>query len=556
MRALLGWLPVLEARSELDYLLVPIILISAGGCGGISALVYWYAPISFLGLLVSGKQGPLFSFLPDQMQLMQRKAFKVQGRSNLVICALPANQGYSLETLKSKKSYANASRKRAEQILARIDRIPVWALPTSFLVVIGLGYFFTFYDISNIGFAMPAIAKQFMLTGSEALFVALAVGLVGYIFGSYIMGTFSDRYGRYNLMLLTMVLTAIGSFGDAAATGIITLSIWRFVTGMGVGADLNLVSTYIGELAPPAKRGRISVLTFLIGIIGQAVTPFIALALVPNFTMGWRFMFIIGGVIALVAISLRSKLPESPRWLVLQNRLDPADTIVTKMETLAKKMGSRLPKPQPRSISSEGGKFPTSYLFQKRYAPRLLVFVSMWFFWYIGNYGFLGDAATLLSAHGITLSNSLLFLAVGAIGYPIGAIIMLLIADRFERKRVILSATAVWLAGMIMIGSLAGGAMIIAGSFLAALSLGMYLQVAYTFTAESYPTRARASGFALSDGLGHIGGALGVLVLPLVVASLGFATGFIFIGITGLIAGLIALAGPSASRLSLEQVAR
>ena len=78
-----------------------------------------------------------------------------------------------------------------------------------------MGYFFTFYDIADIGFAMPAIATQFNLTGNESLFVALSVGLIGYIVGSYLVGTLSDRSGRYKAMLATMIITAIGSFGDA-----------------------------------------------------------------------------------------------------------------------------------------------------------------------------------------------------------------------------------------------------------------------------------------------------------------------------------------------------
>lgn len=93
-------------------------------------------------------------------------------------------------------------------------------------------------------------------------------------------------------------------------------------------------------------------------------------------------------------------------------------------------------------------------------------------------------------------------------------------------------------------------------AFLASLSLGLHLQVAYTFTAESYPTRARASGFALSDGVGHLGGAAGALALPALVGSLGFGAGFALIGATGLAAGLIALAGPKSSRLTLEQISR
>jgi MFS family permease len=182
--------------------------------------------------------------------------------------------------------------------------------------------------------------------------------------------------------------------------------------------------------------------------------------------------------------------------------------------------------------------------------------MAMWFFWYIGNYGFLGDAATLFSAHGQPIGNSILYLGIGAAGYPVGALTMAVLADRVERRLLILASTLVWLAGMILVGTLAGEAVLIVGSFLASLALGLYLQVAYTYTAESFPTRARASGFALSDGLGHGGGALGALVLPTVASSVSFFAGFAGIGVTGVIAGLIALLGPRASRLPLEQVSR
>jgi MFS family permease len=323
---------------------------------------------------------------------------------------------------------------RASEILARKDRIPIWAFPPSFIAIIGVGYFFTFFDITDIGYAKPAVQSQFGLTGSESLFVALAVGLVGYIAGSYLIGTVADRYGRLRTKLATLVITAVGSFGDAAATGILTLSLWRFVTGMGVGADLNLVSTYVSEISPPNRRGRISVLTFVIGIIGQAVTPFVALALVPNFTYGWRLLSVLGGVIATVA--------------------------------------------------------------------------------------------------------------------------MIALADTVERKYLIFGSTVVWLAGMILVGSLGGNSAVAAGTFLGSLSLGMYLPVAYTFTAESYPTRARTSGFALSDGIGHIGGALGALALPVLVSVASFQLGFAAIGLTGLAAGLLALAGPSVKSRRLESLPR
>ena len=232
-------------------------------------------------------------------------------------------------------------------------------------------------------------------------------------------------------------------------------------------------------------------------------------------------------------------------------KYDEADKIVSRMEEFVKRKGIKLKK----SIValSKNVKQKVS-LNANAYRSRIALFVAIWFFWYIGNYGFLGDAATLLSMHSITIANSILFLAVGAVGYPIGALIMLVLADKFERKWLILTCTIIWLIGMTLIGSLLSGAVIMIGSFLASLSLGLFLQVAYTFTAESYPTRFRASGFALSDGIGHLGGAVGALALPILVTQLGFTFGFLAIGITGLISGILALAGPSASRLPLEQI--
>ena len=427
----------------------------------------------------------------------------------------------------------------------------MWALPWHYLAIIGTGYFFTFYDITDIGFAIPQVQTQFHLSGNESTFVALSIGLIGYAVGSLVIGTLADRFGRFRLLIVTIVLTAIGSFGDAAAGGLTALIIFRFVTGIGVGADLNLVSTYIGELAPARLRGRISVTTFLVGIIGQAVTPLIALALIPGLHDGWRWLFIIGGVIAVIALLARFELPESPRWLALHGRLDEADALVSEMERRATERGGQLPEPDPAEVDTRSG-FPYSDLLRPPYLGRVIVFLAMWFFWYIGNYGFLGDAADLFKAQGLSAGTA--YLAIGAVGYPVGAAIMIFGIDRYERKRLLLASSAVWLVGMLLVGSAGSEAVVIAGAFLASTALGMFLQVGYTYTAESFPTRARASGFALCDGLGHGGGAIGGLLLPSIVSSLSFAAGFTIIGITGLIAGLIALAGPATRGISLERI--
>lgn len=445
-------------------------------------------------------------------------------------------------------------------LLDRLDSLPGWALPKFNFVVLGIAYLFVFYDISDIGFGMPAISAQYHLSDNAVKFVAVAIGLIGYIFGSIAIGALSDRRGRRSAFVMSLVISGIGSLGCALATGLVTLSIWRFVTGVGVGAALNMASTYVGELAPPSQRGRLSVTTFLVGIIGQAVTPFVALGLVPHFFIGWRLLFAIGAVIGILGVLFALMLPESPRWLIEHKHNQEAQQLILAMESRfspdalarARERHAAAPAAAPQRETAPAASW--GELLHGRYATPVFAMTAMWFLWYIGNYGFLGDAATLFSAHGLGIGSSILYLAVGAVGYPVGAVLMILTSDRVERKYLIFAATVVWLVGMLLVATLADSAVVTVGSFLASLALGCYLQVAYTFTAENFPTRLRARGFSIADGGGHLGGAVGALLLPTVVTATSFFTGFALIGVTGLLAGVIALAGPKASGKKLEEV--
>jgi len=445
----------------------------------------------------------------------------------------------------------SSAENRVRLVIARMQRFKKWPLPASFLAIIGVGYFFTFFDISDIGFAMPAIGPQFNLTGSESLFLALSIGLIGYVFGSYIIGFLADRFGRYPMLLVTMILMAAGSFGDAGSLNLVMLVVFRFITGLGLGADLNLMPAYIGEFSPAKRRGHMGEITFLLGILGQAVTPFVALALVtPSDAAGWRWLFFIGGLIAVIAVILRAELPRSPRWLATHGRIDDAEAIVEKLEKDITSKGEKLSEVTVSDVANveiATKRLPFAYLWKPPYRKRMVIFGLFWGLWYIGNYAFLGDATTLLSNTGITVSSSILFIAIGAIGYPIGAIVAYTIADKFERKYIVLLGTVLWLVGMILFGTKYNSAVLMIGSFLASYALAFVLGIAYMYTSESYPTNGRTSGFAMGDGLGHIGGAIGALLLPILVTEWSFFNGFLFIGITTIVAGLILFFGGDAA---------
>ena len=95
-------------------------------------------------------------------------------------------------------------------IVGRLDRLPHWPYGRALLWIVGAGYFFGFFDVVNIGFALPVISKQFHVTAAVAA-TAISIGLVGYIIGSYLNSTVSDLYGRKLGLTLSVSLFTIGS---------------------------------------------------------------------------------------------------------------------------------------------------------------------------------------------------------------------------------------------------------------------------------------------------------------------------------------------------------
>src|SRR5689334_10735356 len=101
--------------------------------------------------------------------------------------------------------------RQAAAILARQDRIPVWALPRLFIGIIGLGFFFTFFDIGDITVSFLQTCTQIVpgclpQTASQYVGLPVVVNLVGYGVGALVFSPLADRYGRRDLMVFTMVI--------------------------------------------------------------------------------------------------------------------------------------------------------------------------------------------------------------------------------------------------------------------------------------------------------------------------------------------------------------
>jgi putative MFS transporter len=444
------------------------------------------------------------------------------------------------------------ARQRRFGPLARLDRIPVWPYERKLLWVVGAGYFFAFFDIVTISFAAPVIASQFHVS-KGAVAASVTSSLIGYIIGAFADSFIADKWGRRLSLGISVAVFSIGTVLAALSTNVTELIIFRFISGLGIGAEIAAVTTYMSELSPARLRGRYTSWATTAAYAGFAVVPFIARGLVPTFASGWRVLFGIGALGGFTILFMRRSLPHSPRWLVSQGRTEEATEVVAEAEETAREhVDGDLPQPEhvPEEAPAEG--LPIRALLRRPMAGRVALFVAIWFVYYIGNYGWLTLAPTLFTDKGYSLADSITYLLVSGIGFLVGAFATTRFSDRFERKYAIMASAAAWGGSLLVIGYAVSPTIIIVFGFIASLTIGLLVPMLYTYTAEHFPTSARATGVAMSDGLGHIGGALCPLIILGANSAWGFSAAFLVMAITGFVAGALLLFGIRATGRSLE----
>lgn len=418
-------------------------------------------------------------------------------------------------------------------ILGRLDALRVWPYPRRVLMVIGAAWFFAFFDIVNIGYALPAISTQFGVSSTVAA-LAVSIGLVGYIIGSLSDGLAADRFGRRVALVISVAAFSAGTIIAALAPDLSVLLVGRFIAGMGIGAEIAAATAYVSEIAPASLRGRAGSIAAAFGYAGFAVVPFVALAIVPRFEAGWRVLFLIGAAGALVVLPFRHHLPRSPRWLVSKGRLDEAAAAVAVCEAHVAAAGRTEQAPQsPLPVHPPRG--------TPGFARYALLFLGVWFAYYIGNYAWLTLAPTLLTQEGFSLSDSIGFLSVTGVGFVAGALIAVLLGERIERKVTITGTLVLWAVALLIIGIAPVAGVIMALGFVASVTIGLAVPLMYVYTAEHFTSARRARGVSIADGIGHVGGAIApYVVLP--VAGISFGLGLGVMALTGLIsAGLVLL---------------
>jgi len=408
----------------------------------------------------------------------------------------------------------------------RLDRLPIAAFHYRIFGLIAAGMFFDGYDLYIAGPVLgAAVQSKFSTLAQNGWFLSLT--FVGMTVGSLLAGFLGDRYGRRFTYQFNLMIFGLASLGAAAAPTIDVLNGLRFIMGVGLGAEIVVGYGTMTEFIPPAVRGKWMAFMAFVVVSGLPVTAVLGWLVVPSF--GWRPLFIVAGIGALIVWYLRKALPESPRWLEANGRAADADAL---MQTIEREVaaGAQLPEPVAAPPLPSLG---LADLLTPQLLPSMVVGSVVLIAINALIFGFVNWLPTFFVQQGLGVTKSLGYTLVIVSGSLVGCAIGALAADYVGRRKLIIGAS-IW---SIVFGGLypyaAAPGVVLAIGFLLIVGIYVLTSILYgVYTSELFPTevRLRANGICNMFGRGA------TIVTPLIVVAL-----FKGYGVGGVLAFMIAL---------------
>src|SRR6185295_6100310 len=351
------------------------------------------------------------------------------------------------------------------------------------------------------------------------------------------------------------------SLAAAFSPNVETFLVLRFLAGIGLGAELVLVDTYLAEFVPARVRGRMTACAYTIGFIGVPLAALLGGKLVARHQMlgidGWRWLLVFGGLGAVFVLAVRMLLPESPRWLESRGRAAEAREVVA---SVVAKAAPDTPVPEIRASPADSSDDAPSVAEVLRiafrdYRPRSVMLVIFQVLQTIAYYGFGTLAPLVLVNKGFEVTESLGYAALTFAGYPIGSLVSIPLVERFERKFLIIaSALGIALCGIVFAAADNVVLIVVAGFLLTAVS-NVFSNAFHIYQAEIFPTAIRTTASGIAYSLSRATST--VLPFMAVPALAAFGPVAVFSGSAVLIVLLcidVGLLGPRSTGRQLEQV--
>ncbi|MGP6157308.1 MAG: MFS transporter [Vulcanimicrobiaceae bacterium] len=464
---------------------------------------------------------------------------------------------------------AAASTLPAPTIAARLDRLPPSKTLLRLVLLVAAGGFFEFYDLFMTAYIGVGLIQAGIFTATTASFFDVhglasfvGAGFAGMFIGTLVFSRISDVYGRRTAFILALTWYSIATLVMAFVSSAGAIVFWRFLAGIGVGVQLITVDTYVTEITPKEARGRYIAVSQMVTFCAVPVVAAASLLLIPRSFFGlagWRYVAIIGGVGgALLAPVLRSKLPESPRWLESQGRAAEAEATVRKLEDGARREagGAELPPPQtlPDERTSKHGAWRE--IWSPEYRGRTIMLTAFNLFQTVGFYGFAAWVPTLLLSEGVTVTKLLTYVFIIAILNPLGPLIAIRFADAVQRRwQIVGLALLIAVCGLLWAQQRSAAGIIVLGAIIT-LANNWFSSEFHAYQAELYPTRIRAEAVGFVYSWSRFSSIFIGFLIAYVLKANGATGVFVVIAIAmAIVAAVIGFAGPNTNKVRLEALA-
>lgn len=429
-----------------------------------------------------------------------------------------------------------------EAISARIERLPVGGWYRRIMLIVGTAGFFDAFDAISIAFVLPVLIGLWHISPGE-IGALISIGYVGQLLGAVGFSRLAESYGRQRVLCWTIVVIGLLSIACALAWNYQSLFWFRFVQGLGLGAEVPIAATYMNELTRHDMRGRMVALFQSIFAFGVMATALVSIWVVPH--LGWNWMFIIGAIPAILAIWLRRLVPESPRWLASHGRLDEADTTLQRIEDKASAGGVALPPlPMniPKIVKQQAGWLE---LFGSAYLGRTLTAWAMAFTTSIVGYGLLAWLPTIYrTVYHLPLDQNLRYSFISYFVGLFGSLFGALLIDRFGRRPSYITAFVGAALPLLSVWWISRDGQVPIEAMVALASVSLFfisilLAGIYVYMPEIYPTRMRALGSGTASAWLRIASIVGPAIVGFILGSAGLGSVFLFFAVAGLAGALI-----------------
>jgi MFS transporter, AAHS family, 4-hydroxybenzoate transporter len=397
------------------------------------------------------------------------------------------------------------------------------------------------WDVNAVGVSVPQLTHLWQLPG-PAFTGAFLWSSIGIMVGALAAGPIGDRWGRKPLLVSALTITGLASLATAFAGSIAALTIWRFLTGLGIGGSFPGAATLTGDYAPRRRRALMIMATVTGAPLGGFLCAQAAGVLLP--TLGWPSIFVIGSVVPLALVFVVAFwLPESPRFLARKALLSSREEALLQRLDITPGQGAVAGLDLARGNT-------VALLFGKGYALQTVLLWIIFSCSTMNLFLFIYWTPEVLHLSGLTPEAAARVSSYRELGGIFAVLYLGYLIDRFGPER---SLAVNFAAGIVVIGVIALVAMPYLALSIVIFVSGLTIIGSQTGSSAAcgklYPARMRTTGLGWMGGIGRLGGiaapALGGFLLSHGLAPLRiFLSACLFALIAAVATGLLALRGP------------